>query len=96
MGHLTVMKSMGTCWQIHLEPQRKRERGLDRERSGGRDGAQEGGQTMAEHRFNNKSSAGFGVFFEVCSSTESAVTLCNLQETARRRGRRQEGTRDFM
>lgn len=20
MGHLTVMKSMGTCWQIHLEP----------------------------------------------------------------------------
>lgn len=26
MGHLTVMKSMGTCWQIHLEPRRERER----------------------------------------------------------------------
>lgn len=30
MGHLTVMKSMGTCWQIHLEPQWERERGLER------------------------------------------------------------------
>lgn len=97
MGHLTVMKSMGTCWQIHLEPQRKRERGLDRERSG-RWGSS-GGAGWCRQWLNTGltiKATPVGVFFEVLSSAESAVTRCNLQETARRRGRRQEGTPDFM
>lgn len=72
MGHLTVMKSMGTCWQIHLEPQWERERVRERGklREGGRDGAQEGGQTMAEHGFNNKNSAKCCLWGLFCSSKE--------------------------
>lgn len=80
MGHLTVMKSMGTCWQIHLEPQwarekererkrvRERERGNVSKRERERDGAQERGQTMAEHRFNNKNSIESCLWGLFCSS----------------------------
>lgn len=34
MGHLTVMKSTGARWQIHLEPWREREGGREREKWG--------------------------------------------------------------
>lgn len=35
MGHLTVMKSTGACWQIHLEPWREGESERDRKGGGG-------------------------------------------------------------
>lgn len=41
MGHLTVMKSTGARWQIHLEPWREGER--ERDRKGGLDGERQTG-----------------------------------------------------
>lgn len=34
MGHLTVMKSTGARWQIHLEPWREGERERERQKGG--------------------------------------------------------------